>query len=137
MFVSAPKKTLARSWSLSLIASGNWTQPHVRSNHKGPGRNNLRIRYRCLTHNCQASRKLLNFSVPTWSSLSLFWICFDSSSFLLNHSVLTVASSFFLSPSRCIKLHCSVLSALLFKELSILSLLSEYLESGLLFSKRS
>ena len=98
MFVSAPKKTLAHSWSFSLIASGNWTQPHVRSNHNSPGRNNLRSHYGCLTHNCQASRKLLNFSVPTWGSLSLFWICFDSSSFLLNHSALTVASSFFLSP---------------------------------------
>ena len=54
--------------------------------------------YGCLTHNCQASCKLLNFSVQTWSSLSLFWICFDSSSFLLNHSALTVASSFFSSP---------------------------------------
>ena len=98
MFVSAFKKTLAHSWSFSLIASGNWTQPHVRSNHNSPGRNNLRTHYGCLTHNCQASQELLNLSVPTWGSLSLFWIRFDSSSLLLNHSALTVASSFFLSP---------------------------------------
>ena len=46
---SAPKKTCAHSWSFTLVASGNWSQPHVCSNHNGPCRDTFRTRYRCLT----------------------------------------------------------------------------------------
>ena len=66
------------------------------------------------------------------SLLVLLWLVF----FSFESQCLTVASSFFLSPFTSHQLALFGLSALLFQELMILSLLSEYLGSGLLCSKK-